>query len=218
MSGLQSPMNSTQHSHYSNKDRGPAEPSFAISPPTIEGMRANFESCSDCISATQEHDLLLSLLSSVDHVLQAKLNGFHDDPTAFRLSRALQERQAIEKKLEKAVKEAEKKALVARSNIESKRRKIENSETEIQHRLVLREQQLKQNRVQQIEASVYELDYLYKNDPQSLLEDVDKYAFCIKQDIDKFKDLIEGLTPESRKNQALVDYYRTLKRDLGEDK
>lgn len=189
-----------------------------VSTTTTEDLRSNFSACCDCISGMQEHDLVLALLTSVDDVILKKLFSFEHEPAAMRLAQALKGRQAIEKKQEKAAKDTEKKLLALENTVEGKRRKIENSEVEIQQRLLLREHQLKQNRGHQIEASAYELDYLYKNDPQSLLEDADKFAVSMKQDIDKFKDSISTLAHQASQNQHLVDYYLTLKKAVGEAK
>lgn len=193
-------------------------PIATITNTMTDSLRSNFSACCDYISAMQEHDLLLTLLASVDDAIIAKFKSIGNNASAERLIQAIRDRQSIEKKLERPLKDAEKKLLTLENTMDSKKRKIDNSEMEIQHRLILREQQLKQNKSHQMESSIHELDYLYKNDPQSLLEDTEKFAYSIKQDIERYKDSINNLTSQASKNQHLIDYYQSLKKAVGESK
>lgn len=201
---------------YSKSGRSPQVHSLGLKPKITDSMREalmkNFDSCCTCISAMQEHDLMCIMSDLIDKQILDQLCKMSHDPSCKRLAESIDYQRTIERRIEKPCKDAEKKNLTMANTVENKRKKIENIPLEWDHRLELRKQQLKQNRDNQIEASAQELDYLYSNDPQSLLEDVDKYITNMKQDIDNYKEQIHQYSRRRTSNQHLIDRYMELKR------
>lgn len=189
-----------------------------ISDPMREALMTNFDSCCTCISAMQEHDLMYIVGDLIDKQILDQLCNMNQDGSAKRLAEAIDYRRTVERRVEKPCKEAEKGNLSTANTVENKKKKLENIPHEWDHRLDLRKQQLQQNRDNQIEASAQELDYLYSNDPQSLLEDADRYITNMKKDIDNYKEQIYTLNRSRTSNQILIDKYMNLKRELGEFK
>lgn len=187
-------------------------------PESIEAVIKNFESCSDFIISNQQVELMKMILRRIDAQIEEKLRRTEaNEYEVQRFIRSLEEKRETEKTTDSDCQQLERQLIDLKKQIEDRRDKIKNFQDELLVRAAKREQSLKENKAQHITANLNELDYLYKNDPESLLEDSDKYIRQIKDDIERFKDEYDSLASQPKQvNYRVYDKYDRLKKQLAQ--
>ena len=184
---------------------------------TNEALLTNFESCCDTISVIQEKELLQWILGKLDGLIIERLKKSEaTDSDRYTFEKGLKKKQSIEKGLEVEFQEMEKRIIELQDMVRIKKNKLKNFDREIELKKKTRMQSLKENTKHQIYENLSELEYLYSNDPQSLLEDADKYSKQIKEDIEMFKEKEYALSRDTnRVDPKLIERYFHLKKMTG---
>ena len=194
--------------------------SSTLKPDSLEAVITNFDSCCDLVISNQQVELMKTILRRVDLQIEDKLRKTEADALEIqRFLRALESKRQTESAAENDTHQLEKQLIDLHKQIDDRREKIKNFHDELVVRAAKKEQSLRDNKVQHINANLNELEYLYKNDPESLLEDSDRYIRQIKEDIDRFKDQYDSLASNPKSvNYRVYDKYVRLKKQLAQSR
>lgn len=189
-------------------------------PETVDAVLKNFDTCCDLIGASQQVELMKTILRRLDAQIEEKLRTTEADQFEVqRFLRALELKRETENSADADCQQLEKQLIDLQKLIEDRRDRIKNFHDELLVRAAKKEQALKENKLQHISANLSELDYLYKNDPESLLEDSDRYIRQIKEDIDRFKDEYDVLLNQPKTvNYRTFDKFVRLKKQLAQSR
>lgn len=188
----------------------------ALKTSTVDCLLKNFNSCSDCITSIKEFELSKALLEKIDSRIMEKLSNSHADPDLKSKFSVLLAGQKQVERLGHDSRELQKQIQAMEMEIAQKEESLKNSSLSsgpFQERMALRKAQLDVNRQNQIKSHQVELEYLYSNDPMSLVEDCERYQESIQQDIDRLKE--ETLKKEREAQNTdyrMIEIYRSLKR------
>ena len=155
-----------------------------------DSLIKNFSACCDCISSMHEFDLVQEIRRKLDKHIALKLQqaaiGTTQTSQKETFLRALEEKAHIEAKLQMQCLELEKKLVQGRCQLRTKTTRLDHRDAELAIRRAEKEQKLTLNAKAHIQANIEEIDYIYKNDKQSLVDDSQKYISSISTDIPKF--------------------------------
>ena len=181
----------------------------------------NFSACCDCISSMHEFDLAEHIRRKLDQQIDIKLKeaalktNLHAQKDAFW--KAFQEKAKIETDLEAKCLAMEKKLVQGRTQLSIKQARLSNKQAETLIRQAQRQQRLAVNTKVHMQANIEEIDYIYKNDKQSLLDDSQKYLASAGADITRYAKELDGLADQVRAaDRQAVEKYRQLRQALSQ--
>jgi len=179
---------------------------------TADLLLKNFMACAECSIAHQEHTLSSVILKKISAEITQKLRTLPEVTSDMKKFEYLfnQKRDHERTKIKECY-EQNKKLIGAEHVLAAKKRRAEFSKQDFGLKVYSRDEQLKHNRRVQIKSSLSELDFLYKNDSQSLLEDVPKYLNALQYEIDYYKEMASENKGKSKVDPRLIEMYNRLK-------
>lgn len=167
------------------------------------------------ILKVQEAQYMQHLLNFLDDEILKKLNQAHHCSSRHKFKKILKSRQNIETTLEGKRFELKKRVAKKSRVVERLKKFIEDFEQEIDRRSVELKSKMELNTEKQIQCYLSEMEYLYQNDPQSILEDTDRQIDSIKEELSKEDERVKYLEGKMNGNEDLIEKYLKLKNKLG---
>lgn len=166
-----------------------------------------------------EFDLTERIRRKLDQHIEIKLKeaalktNLHTQKESFM--RAFQEKTRIEADLEAKCLSIEKKLVQGRTQLRIKQARLSNKQAETAIRQAQLSQRLSANTQLHMKANAEEIDYIYRNDKQSLLDDSQKYLSAAAADIGRFASELQQLDERARAGDRLnFERYLLLKKTL----
>lgn len=162
----------------------------------------------------QEAYYMQHLVNFIDDEIRSKLKQAKKCNYKNKFKTVFRARQKIERTLERERFEAKKRVAKKTRVVDKLEKFINEFDDEIARRAVELKSKMKENTHNQIQCYLSEMEYLYTNDPQSVLEDTDRQISFIKEDLMKGEDKLKQMKNGSRGNEDLIQKYLRLKKQL----
>lgn len=191
--------------------KSPPQIQASLSPAFSIALLSSYTSNIEALMKAQESQYLEKLIDLMDKEIFSSLPNSR---SADLFRSALNQKIAVEKGIWKESKALEKELFSKKREKQRLDHQLSNFPNELEHRRKELKLKMEENANKQIECSLGEMDYLYKNDPVSIVEDAERQIEIIKEDIVRMGILINEEKRKVKGNDNLVQQYFQLKEKL----